>query len=94
MSKAMAERRIGRVLVENEFLIEVAGLSFAPGVELVRILPAYDRVEFGSCHWIFLAQDSLEPVPKGAIVPEYKFEIVTPEEGSDEKPKAYLVPVE
>ena len=90
----VSERRIGRVLIENEFLLEVAGLTFSRETSLVRILPAYDRLEFGSCHWIFFAHPGLRPVEKGAIVPEYKLKVIPAEEGSNEKPMADLVPVE
>lgn len=73
MSDPIGERRIGRVLVDNDDLLKHAGLYLAEGVALVRVLPAYDRLEFGSCHWLFLAGPEFDPVPKYAVVPEYKF---------------------
>jgi len=67
--RAISERRIVRVLVDNELLLK--GLKLEPTTVLIQIVPAVDRFSFGMSHWLFFASPDFPVNTPGCIVPDY-----------------------
>lgn len=77
MANALTERRIVRVLMHNDHLLQ--GLKLAEGTILCQIVPAIDRYDFGNRHWMFLAHPDFPVTEVGLLIPEYKA-VCTPNE--------------
>jgi len=79
MANPVMERRIVRVLVSNDVLLQ--GLNLGPETVLCQIVPAVDRYEFGMQHWLFFADPSFPVNERGCLVREYRMLCTDNDEG-------------